>query len=235
MCAGKGNRLYPLTKDKPKCLLSLGEKTILEHIIENFNIAGIEEIFLVTGYNRDLIEDLVKKRQFSGIRFIVNEKFAETNTAFSLNLALKEIDSDFILLNGDVVFDKDILIELISHTEENCVVVDNTVNLNEEEVKVIALDGHIQRVGKEFDPKDCLGEAIGMNKISRSLIPWLSQVFDDLEDKGEFQHFFEKGFDRICENSGRFGIMLTNKAWIEIDTIDDFYHAQNKIFPKIEA
>ncbi|MBW1769513.1 MAG: phosphocholine cytidylyltransferase family protein [Deltaproteobacteria bacterium] len=235
LCAGKGRRLYPLTKDMPKSLLSLGEKTILEHIIENLYAAGIDKIFLVTGYNRELIEDLMKNRKYSDIHFIVNEKFASTNTAFSLNLALREIDSDFILINGDVVFDKDILLDLISHPEENCVVVDKTVNLNEEEVKVIALNGHIRRIGKELDPGDCLGEAIGMNKISRGLIHKLSQVFDDLENKSEFHHFFEKGFDRVCENNGRFGILLTDKAWIEIDTMEDFFNAQNNIYPKIDS
>lgn len=235
LCAGIGRRLYPLTKDKPKSLLPLGGKTILEHIIGNLRIAGIDKIFLVTGYNRELIEDLVKNKKYNDIQFIINEEFASTNTAFSLNLVLKEIDSDFILLNGDVVFDKDILFELISHPEENCVVVDNTVNLNEEEVKVIASNGHIRRIGKELDPGDCLGEAIGMNKISRYLIPKLSHVLDDLENKREFHHFFEKGFDRVCENNSRFGVLLTDKAWIEIDTMEDFFNAQNNIYPKINS
>lgn len=233
LCAGSGRRLYPLTKNKPKCLLKIGEKTILEYSIENLKEAGVERIFVVSGYNKKLIEDLIEKNRYKDIQFIENSDFASTNTAFSLNLALKKIDSDFILLNGDVLFDKNILPELINHPEKNCVVVDSTKNLNEEEVKVTAFNMKVKKINKELDPKICLGEAIGANKISRDSIPKLSRIFTALEKNRENNHFFEKGIEKMCENNGHFGILLTDKPWVEIDTMEDYNTAINVIHPKL--
>jgi len=235
LCAGSGRRLYPLTKDSPKCLLSIGNKRILEHMLDNLRAAGIHEIVLVTGYIREKIEALVQERAYQGIEYVVNEKFDTTNTAYSLNLSLKSLDSDFILLNGDVLFDQSILDELLDHSAENCVVVDNTISLAQEEVKVTAENGRIRRIGKDLDPKVSLGEAIGINKISHKTIPQLRAVFDELERRGEELHFFEKGFDELCIKEENFGILLTDKPWVEIDTREDFQLAKEKIYPMLDS
>lgn len=235
LCAGSGRRLYPLTKDSPKCLLSIGNKRILEHMLDNLRAAGIHEIVLVTGYIREKIEALVQERAYQGIEYVVNEKFDTTNTAYSLNLSLKSLDSDFILLNGDVLFDQSILDELLDHSAENCVVVDNTISLAQEEVKVTAENGRIRRIGKDLDPKVSLGEAIGINKISYKTIPQLRAVFDELERRGEELHFFEKGFDELCIKEENFGILLTDKPWVEIDTREDFQLAKEKIYPMLDS
>jgi len=235
LCAGSGTRLLPLTKDKPKCLLKFGGRTILERIIDDLKACGTEEIFLVTGFHRERIERLVKARGYDGIRFVVNERFASTNTAFSLNLALKHMDSDFIQINGDMLFDGDILKDLIRHPEKNCVVVDDSNVCHEEEVKVTISDGRIKEISKDIDPKHCVGEAIGINKISAGAIGELSRIFDELERKQEFQHFFEKGIEEFCSNHGRFGVLLTGRPWVEIDCLADFEYAQGEIYAKLDA
>ncbi len=233
LCAGQGRRLQPLTNNLPKCLLPIKEKSILEHSLENTQENGIDDIFLVTGYRSHLIEDVIKQRGFSCVRFIYNDKYSTTNTAFSLNLALKYLDSDFILMNGDVFFDKHILKELIDHPQKNCVVVDSAIHLNEEEVKVIACNDRVVRISKELATQDCLGEAIGINKISKETIGPLKKIYDNLEKRNGSHHFFEIGFDRIISDHTPFGIMQTQRPWVEIDTIKDYEYARNEIFPKI--
>jgi len=233
LCAGQGRRLKPLTNNLPKCLLPIKSKTILEHIIENTIEAGIDEIFLVTGFRRHLIEDVVNQREFRQVKFIYNDEYSRTNTAFSLNLALKSLGSDFVLMNGDVFFDKGILTELIDHPNKNCVVVDNRIHLDEEEVKVIAHKNRLLRISKELEPKDCLGEAIGINKISKESIEKLTNIFDKLEQRKDYHHFFEFGIDSLLSDHTQFGVLLTNKPWVEIDTIEDYEYAKNEIYAKI--
>jgi len=170
--------------------------------------------------------------------FVHNDDYASTNTAVSLNRALRDIDSDFILVNGDVLFDQGILENLLRRPSPNCLAVDAEATLDGEEVKVIVRDGRVERVGKDIDPTASLGEAIGLNKIGRNLVPELVRVFDRLEAGGEFGHYFEKGIDEICRgagNAGRsFGVSLTGgRPWIEIDTIEDYEHARRDIAPKL--
>jgi len=214
-----------------------GRRTILECCLENLKSSGIRDAVLVTGYKKELVESLVKERSYDRISFVYNENYARTNTAFSLNLALKAMDDDFILINGDVLFDRSILEDLIRHPELNCIAVDSDIALDEEEIKVIASDGHVKKISKELDPRKSLGEAIGLYKIHCGLIADLIGIYNSFEARGEFHHFFEKGFERICELGGKarsFGIALTRRRpWVEIDTIEDFEYAKREIFPKI--
>ena len=235
LCAGQGRRLAPLTENRPKCLLPVGNKTILEHILDNLEDANIAEVILVTGFKSRLVEDLVNGKRNGLVRFVLNERYSSTNTAFSLNLALRTLDSDFVLINGDVLFDKAILMDLIDPPQKNCVVVDRRVALNEEEVKVIADDNKVVKIGKELKPEKCLGEAIGINKLSREIIQSLRDVFDDLDARKEHHHFFEIGIDRLIGRPVSFGIHLTERTWIEIDTIEDYRSAKNEIYRQLFA
>lgn len=238
LCAGRGGRLFPLTKDGPKCLLQFGQKTILDCCLENLKAAGIEDVVLVAGYKKEAIEAKVREKHYDRVSFVVNEQFAVTNTAYSLNLALKGMDADFILINGDVLFDRAILEGLIRHPARNCIAVDPDIALDAEEIKVKATDGRVEQISKELDPAQSLGEAIGLYKISREIVHDLSAIYEDLEKRGENHHYFEKGFEKICQQpaaDGRFfGIVLTgHRPWVEIDTIEDFLYAAREIFSKL--
>jgi len=238
LCAGRGGRLRPLTDDCPKCLLSFDGQSILERCLDSLRAAGVGDIYLVTGYQRELIERLVASRGYPRIFYVVNEAFARTNTAVSLNLALKQIDSDVLIINGDVLFDRALLADLIDQPFAQGAVIDAEISLDGEEVKVAAREGRIVKIGKHLDPRESFGEAIGLYKISRAVIGDLVRIYDDLEERGELQHYFEKGFASLTEDEngeGRaFGIALTRgRAWVEIDTLEDYRHAEQNVVPRI--
>jgi choline kinase len=238
LCAGTGGRLRPLTDDRPKCLLAFGTRTILDCCLEHLAAVGIREAVLVVGYHKDLVERLYRDKREPAIVFVPNDDYAVTNTAYSLRLALTRMDDDFVLINGDVLFDRGILADLIAHPASNCVAVDAEIPLDHEEIKVIASNGRVERISKELDPRRSLGEAIGLYKVGRRTIPDLISVYEDLERKGECRHYFEKGFERICEAAGddgrAFGLSFTRgRPWVEIDTLEDFAHAQREIYPRI--
>jgi len=238
LCAGRGGRLSPLTDTLPKCLLTFDGKTILERCLDGLRKAGVGDIFLVVGYRRELIERFVRDRGYAGITFIVNENFARTNTAVSLNLALKQAAADLVVVNGDVLFDQTILTDLVSLPASHGAAIDADIPLDGEEVKIIARGDRIVRIGKDLDPGESLGEAIGMYKIGRESISELIRIYDALERKGELRHFFEKGFDLLpgAEPIGEkpFGVFLTGgRPWIEIDTLEDYRHAERDIAPRL--
>jgi choline kinase len=237
LCAGRGTRLLPLTADRPKCLLPVRGKTILEHILDNLKEAGISPVHLVTGFKRGQIEALVREGNYSDVDFVFNPDFADTNTAWSLNLALKAVDADVVLLNGDVFFDPEILRELLHNPHSNCVVVDGDIALDSEEVKVIADPGgaRVLRIGKDLDPGACLGEAIGINRISRDYSRLLIPEFNALERKGERRHFFEAGIDRLVRAGREFSIHRTRRPWVEIDTHEDYRNAREQIYARIHS
>ena len=240
LCAGRGARLLWLADGRPKCLLRFGGRTILDYCLDGFRTAGVEEIVLVTGYRRELVERFIEERGERGVSYVVNERYAETNTAFSLNLALRVMDSGFLLANGDVLYDRSILQDLVRHPAPSCIAVDDKIPLDAEEVKVIARDGWVVDIGKHLPPRLCQGEAIGLYKVARGIVAPLRRIYDDLEGRGELQHFFEKGFERICaENEdGRrvFGVAPTvRRPWVEIDTPEDFSYAEREVAPRLRG
>lgn len=99
LCAGKGTRLQPLTLNKPKPLLEIKGKTLLENAILHLRKCGVEEIIVVTGYKHHLFDPLEKKLNFKKIVF---ENYASTNSAASLKCVQKEITKGTFILNGDL-------------------------------------------------------------------------------------------------------------------------------------
>jgi choline kinase len=185
-----------------------------------------------------MVEGFVKEKGYAGVRFVRNPDFAATNTAVSLRLALRTVDADILIINGDVLFDPAVLGDLLEAAEPNAVVVDREAPLGGEGVKVMAEDGRLSRIGKDLDPRLCLGEAIGLNKVARRLLPELTRVYGELEGRAERDHFFEKGFDVLAGNGdgSSFGLSFTRGLpWIEIDTLEDFAHAERDIVPRLLA
>ncbi|MDD8027260.1 MAG: phosphocholine cytidylyltransferase family protein, partial [Acidobacteriota bacterium] len=188
LCAGRGARLRPLTDDRPKCLLEVGGRTILERCLSVLRSAGIEDILIVTGYRADMVEAGAGLRS-SGVAFVSNPAYEDTNTAVSLRIALAASPGlDCIQINGDVLFDRALLGDLLRHPAPNAVIIDETGRLAAEEVKVEARDGRVARIGKRLDPAACQGEAIGLNRIGAAAGVELVRVFGEFEARGERSH-----------------------------------------------
>ena len=116
LAAGIGSRIRPLTDDCPKCLLKVGGVTILERMIANIQACGINEFIFVLGYLDYRIEQFVNATFPSlSAKFVVNYKYAKTNTGYSLMLTEPHTKgSGFVKFDADVVFDSVILRNLIA-------------------------------------------------------------------------------------------------------------------------
>ena len=119
LAAGKGTRLYPLTKKKPKCLIKYQGKSILDHQLENCKKMKIQKVFLVCGYKSGQI----KKKNIIKIK---NEKYKTTNMLYSLFKLKKFFDgnNDLIISYGDIIYKNRVLKKLINSREQLSTVID---------------------------------------------------------------------------------------------------------------
>lgn len=118
LAAGRGSRMKHLTEEKPKCLVQLHGKTLLDWQIESLHIAGITEIAIVTGYKRQLLarRDLVE---------IHNERWAETNMVSSLACANEWLEADSCIVSYSDIFYSPLAVEsLISCSAELAITYD---------------------------------------------------------------------------------------------------------------
>ena len=115
LSAGQGRRLLPLTESSPKCLLPISGKTIIEWQIDALLAAGIGEISVVTGFQTGLVEALLQQRysDHKQIRTLFNPFFEVADNLASCWIARSVMDCNFLLLNGDTVFDVSLLTQVL--------------------------------------------------------------------------------------------------------------------------
>ena len=238
LSAGMGTRLMPLTKDIPKPLLEINEKTLLERMIENFINAGTTDFILVVGYNKEKVYDIapeLEEKLDISIKIIENKEYDITNTSVSTYLASSYIENetpdDFILVNGDNVVDSEI-IKRIAENSHSSLIVDNFKDLNEESFKLILEDvktnedetvatGIIKEIGKGIDIDSSTGEFIGVSKVIKNDLKLFNEILTDVidEDRQNYYDFAYKPFSRKTE----LDYILTNGLkWTEIDDHNDW-------------
>ncbi len=234
LAAGVGSRIRPLTDNCPKCLLKICGNTILEMMISHIQNCGINEVVFVLGYLQEQIKDCVKTN-FPDLNayFVTNDKYAETNTGFSLMLAKDLIKgATFVKFDADVVFDKEILKKLIECEYANCLCIDKNINLDAEEIKVIIDDqNRVLKASKTVNPEDAVGESIGIEKIDGgTAMLLLAELKIMMEDGQHHQEYYEAAYERLIEKNVPFyALDISGLKWTEIDTKEDFIKAE-KIF-----
>jgi choline kinase len=229
LAAGIASRLRPLTNNTPKCLLKVGDKSILEHTLENLIANNIFDVIIVTGYLENLVRSFVKERfPKLNITFIYNELYASTNNIYSLWLAKDELlDNDMLLMDSDIIFDKRIISELINSGYDNCLALKRHA-VGAEEIKVkVDEKGRILEISKEVILSEAVGESIGIELFKGSSLIELFKIIDRkiiIENKVNI--FYEAAFQDMIKNNGNiFTVDITQYYCTEIDTASDLENA----------
>lgn len=126
LAAGQGTRLRPLTDDRPKCMVEINGKSIIERQLETMYSCGIKEsdITIIAGYRNDALQERFKDTE---ICFVVNSEFESTNMVYSLMCArpLMESEEDILISYGDIIYNADILGRILAFCADSSVVVDD--------------------------------------------------------------------------------------------------------------
>ncbi|MCB0744748.1 MAG: phosphocholine cytidylyltransferase family protein [Ignavibacteriae bacterium] len=227
LAAGISARLRPLTDNTPKCLLKVGAKSILERTIDNLIANEINDVIVVTGYLKEMIEDFLQKKYPKlNFTFIYNDKYDSTNNIYSLWMTKDRVlGNDILLLDSDIIFDSRIIGQLLNSNHENCLSVRSDHELGVEEIKIlINVDKSIREISKLINPLSAVGESIGIEKFNSNFVEHLFKVLDKkIIEQKKVNIFYEAAFqDAINEGAKIFPIDVENYKCVEIDTAEDF-------------
>ncbi len=106
IAAGKGTRMDPFTLSRPKPLIPVGGKPLIEHTITALKNCGITEIIVVIGYMKTQMQNYVEKisaQSFQGLKITLIEQKEQKGTAHALKFVEEFIDETFMLINGDII------------------------------------------------------------------------------------------------------------------------------------
>lgn len=232
LAAGMAKRLRPLTDERPKCLLTVGDRTLLQRTVDAILDAGISEIVMVTGYRENMIREFITTHYPSlNIHFIDNPDYANNNNIFSLWLTRPFTEGkDFLLLDSDILFDPAIIPAVLK--QEGSVLALNRHELGEEEIKVIVDEqDRVLEISKVCSIEQAIGESVGIEKMaadySKALFAELQQM---IEGEGLINVFYEKAFERLIPQGHTFRVVDTTHFFsIELDTVEDFENAKKLI------
>jgi choline kinase len=248
VAAGSSTRLRPLTDALPKCLLSIGGKTILQRAIENILDAHITKIAVVVGFQAQKIQSFLTRRYPHGnIQCILNPNFASTNNAYSLLLARDfflesesrtKTNDRLLILDSDIVFHPGLLTLLNGNKDENALAVRVDGVHDGEEVRAsIDKSGNISRIGKNIALDQALRESIGIELFTHVSARMLFEILEEHVRRGSGRTgYYESAFQEMIDKGTKIRAVDVGKLpVIEIDSKDDYEYAERVTVPSIDA
>jgi len=238
LAAGQGNRLKPLTNQKPKCLVEIFGKSLLNYQLELFHNLKITDISIVKGYLKDKII-------FPNINFFENNNFQNTNMVETLFCAREKICDSTIISYGDIIYEKTVIEKLIHNDDDIAVVIDKNWKdywnlrfddpINDLESLSIDSENNISSIGQKIkDISDIQGQYIGLMKFQNAGSDFLKTFYDKCKNFAKngqnylkTEHPFEKSYmtdllQGIIDEGYKIRAIPIRNGWLELDSYNDY-------------
>jgi len=232
LAAGMGVRLKELNRGVPKGFISLGnDKPIIEHSIDALLACGIKDIIIVTGFMDKHYEKL--RSRYPQIKTVRNEKYSETGTMYSLWCARNLVNTDFILLESDLIYEIRAIKELLESTSENSILISEKTDAGDE-VYVGADDNWVKQISKDRKTlSSIVGEFIGISKLSYDFYLKLIQRAEEDFDSNLLISYDMDCFVAVAEINHLGFLKIEKLLWAEIDDVSQLNKAK-KVWENIK-
>lgn len=224
--AGKGTRLYPLTKNTPKLLIDLGDGlTLLGRQLENAIASKcIDEVIVITGYLHQQIDDKIKEYQDQiSISTVFNPFFDVSNNLMSLWIAKEFMrDEDFMITNGDNMYKTNVYQAIQTEKSSTIqVTIDYKDEYDEDDMKVSFFpDGRVKRVHKQINIDEVGAESVGLCLVkgedARNIFV---STLEELGKEADYlNRFWLEIFNRMSLNGNVIDtVEVQHDEWNEVD------------------
>lgn len=236
LAAGEGIRLRPLTLTRPKHLIAIGGKPILEHILDSLKVAGLNEALIIAYYMADKLQQFFDNGSRFGIELKYTLQDGVRGTADAAGLASSYVDEDFLLIYGDLVVTPDIIKKVIGFHEEEKPAVTMAVAPvdNPEHYGIVKLKGHyvtdiIEKPSPEVAPTNLANAGIYV------LSP---KIFEKIEQtppsKRKEQEITDSLRLLIQEKKSVLAVRIPREEWLDIGRPWDLLEANRRILSRME-
>lgn len=227
LSAGQGKRLLPLTESRPKCMLEVrGSQPVLEVQLRALAECGVDEAVVMVGFGADEVEDFLAKTTIPGIRVrtFFNPFYAQSDNLATVWLARPEMTDDFLILNGDTLFESAVLDRLLASPPAPLTVTINEKadGYDDDDMKVRLNGGRrLKNVSKKLDGK-IDGESIGMMRFQSQGIQQFKQALDDaVRAQSGLSAWYLQVVDTLASAMHIETTSITGLWWGEVDCVED--------------
>ena len=227
LAAGTGTRLRPITNDIPKCLVKIGNKSLLDWQLENLKKAGIKNINIVTGYKQDKI---IKDREIKFNKIYFNKSYNSTNMVKSLLLAKDLFYTDLLISYSDIIYKTEIVNLLLESKHKNAIIIDIDwyklwskrfkEPLDDAETLSFDKNFNLLNIGKKTrNINDIMGQYIGLMKFDKNTLGFLNNL--DIENKIKNNLFMTDLIRIFLKNNIEIKVLPIKRGWLEVDSLSD--------------
>ena len=229
LAASQGS-LGELVKEKPKTLLEVNGKSLLNTQIDEYNQVGIKDITVVRGFAKDKIN-------LGNINTVDNDEFASTKELYSLYLARNHFGENTLISYGDIIFKKYVLHELLNDTNDITIIVDaDSKKANDRKDKDLVRastkyskknfrgTAKFKTMGYELDKK-AHGEFIGLWKVNAKGSELVKTILEQLSSREDFKEMTCTDLFNEIAKSHSIAVKYISGAWLDIDTMVDLQEA----------
>lgn len=223
LAAGQGKRLLPMTADKPKSLLDIGGQTMIGWQVQELMKSGVEEVVVVTGFQAEAVDAEAAKLQtrFPDCRFktFYNAAFDTADNLVSCWSIRDEMDQDFVLINGDTLFEAAIFQRLVQGpTAPVTVTIDQKDHYDEDDMKVRMDGSSLVEIGKTIPMDTVDGESIGMLLFRGDGRQLFADALDQAKNNPQPHH---RWYLSVIDDLSKTGVVETRSIkgleWCEVD------------------
>ena len=233
LSAGQGSRLGWLTADRPKCLLPIGSRTLIDWQLEALKASGIDQVSVVVGFQASMMEDHLKKHDAPGFAVtpLFNPFYKVADNLGSCWLARAAMDDDFLIVNGDTLFEQRISQAVLASPDAPITItIDRKPAYDDDDMKVIEADGMLQAVGKTLNQEEVNGESIGM-LLFRGTGPrlFVDQVESMMRTPDGVQVWYLQSINRLAQTGVVRTVSIEGLPWGEVDFPPDLDSARELV------
>lgn len=212
----------------PTGLLKVGGIPLIERLMRMLTSQGIDDIYIVTGYQKDMYESYFEGR---AVTLVNNPRYKWNGTMESLSMVKDLVTDDFLLLESNLIFEETAVQTLIESDEANQLIL--TAPSGSQDEAFVELDGqqNLFRISKDIHQLNRIdGEMIGVSRISLTLYRKMLEYFRDNQNP-------MLNYEYVIENIGRIyqirGVMMDDMAWTVIEDSELYRRAEELIYPRI--
>ncbi|HNW99338.1 MAG TPA: sugar phosphate nucleotidyltransferase [Bacteroidales bacterium] len=221
LAGGKGTRLKPYTTSIPKPLVPIGEKAIIDILINRLKNAGVDEVFICVNHLAEIIMAFLGDGKKFGIKINYSFEKKPLSTIAPLKL-IKNLPDDFLVMNGDLLTDLDFKKLFLNHIKSKAQL---TVSTYKRKVKidfgVIEVDKKgSNAVGFLEKPEYNYEVAMGVNVINKKLLKLIPE---------DTSFGFDNLMNMMLKKNEKINIFRYNGYWLDIGRPDDYEKANNDV------
>ncbi len=234
LAAGVGKRFKEVTDQRPKCLIEIQGKTLLERTLSALAAAGVVEAVVVIGYRGEMIEQQIGPTCAGvQVQYVFNARY-DKGAILSLWSARAEFDDDLLIMDADVLSPVALIDRLVRSPHANCFLLDaSTVNTGEEQMLLTRGGRVLDIVRGGCGDFELIGESVGFLKVAREDAPLLRTILDDLIAQGRDTIEHEEAFPLFLAQRVVGFERVDDLPWTEIDFPADLERAAREVWPRI--